>query len=112
VEAGDLVAGQHVVFVHQVDEGEVAVGEAAALGERLGDAAGPPVAGSGRDSAISLSSRVPGMVSPIGCEQRKPAVRASVGRPVTSEASPRTAEVVVELAGDVAVGWGQAGGLS
>jgi hypothetical protein len=31
---------------------------------------------------------------------------------VSSEASPLTAEVVVELAGDVAAGWGQAGGLS
>jgi len=29
-----------------------------------------------------------------------------------SEASPLTAEVVVGLAGDVAVGWGQACGLS
>jgi len=29
-----------------------------------------------------------------------------------NEASPRTAEVVVGLAGDVAVGWGQADGLS
>jgi len=30
----------------------------------------------------------------------------------TNEASPRTAEVVVGLAGDVAVGWGDPGGLS
>jgi hypothetical protein len=29
----------------------------------------------------------------------------------TKEASPRTAEVVLGLAGDVAVGWGQAGGV-
>ena len=29
-----------------------------------------------------------------------------------SEASPRTAEVVVGLAGDLGAGWGQAGGLS
>jgi hypothetical protein len=31
---------------------------------------------------------------------------------LSSEASPLTAEVVVGLAGDVAFGWGQAGGLS
>jgi hypothetical protein len=31
---------------------------------------------------------------------------------IASEASPLTAEVVVGLAGDVAFGWGQAGGLS
>jgi hypothetical protein len=29
-----------------------------------------------------------------------------------NEASPRTAEVVVGLTGDVAVGWGDPGGLS
>jgi len=52
-------------------------------------------------------------VSGVGLSlPRSQCKRPATGRVSTSEAAPRTAEVVVGLAGDVAVGWGQADGLS